>query len=127
LVFVAHGPSIDADAEAWIANLERAATRLTTRATVPHAIGLLRDDASPPVRAHAVQSIRDTILALFRPGDDSVVVIPILISQSDIVSVTIPTDLAGLPIRYVPRALAPSTHLARWIERVALAASGPGQ
>ena len=46
---------------------------------------------------------------------------PVLISTGRIDRVTIPKDLAGLPVRYAPMVLAPHAALAQWIERVAIA------
>jgi hypothetical protein len=43
----------------------------------------------------------------------------VLISSGTINTVKIPRDLEGMPVRYVPTALAPHAELSRWIERVA--------
>jgi sirohydrochlorin ferrochelatase len=125
IVFVAHGPSTDADAARWLEDLSRVAAPLAGRAGANFAIGLLRDDAPPPVRASAVSEIRRRIEALAAATNDSVTVLPVLVSRGAITAATIPRDLTGLPIRYVPASLTPTTHLARWIERVALAATRP--
>jgi sirohydrochlorin ferrochelatase len=118
-VLVAHGPNSEAEATVWIRNLNQAAQGMFSGKPRPFGIGLLKDDAPPPVRAAAVQDLRETISRLARETSDSVTVIPVLISTGFINTSKIPRDLEGLPIRYVPVALAPSAHLARWIERVA--------
>lgn len=120
VVLVAHGPTGDADALEW--------ERALLAATVPlrealdgralH-VGLLRDDAPPAERGTAVAAVRDTIAALSQRFGDSVLVMTVLISSGGINRVTVPTDLAGTPIRYAGVALAPHSMLARWIERVA--------
>ena len=84
-------------------------------------VGLLRDDAPAPVRAAAIQSLRDTIATLAR--GDTVTVMTVLVSSGTIDRVRIPSDLAGMPMKYVGVALAPHPALARWIERVAAQAS----
>lgn len=119
LVLVAHGPSTDDEAALWIRDLELAARELGSDVQVR--IGLLRDDAPPPVRAAAIALIRETVNGLATAAGDSVAVLPILISSGSIDRVTIPKDLFALPIRYTATSLAPHDALARWIERVALA------
>lgn len=120
LLLVAHGPTTDREAEQWIADLTRALAPVVEPTGIRFGIGLLRDDAAPPVRAAAIARLRESVTAL-AAGGDSVTVLPVLISQSAIGTRTIPRDLADLPIRYHARALAPSPRLARWIERIALA------
>jgi sirohydrochlorin ferrochelatase len=121
ILVVAHGPSSDAEAAIWKSDLDRVIRPIAESARVPFAVGLLRDDAPPAVRSKAVADLRRSIGALIATGADSVTVLPVLISRSSIGTVTIPRDLQGMPIRYDPVVLAPSPHLARWIERVALA------
>lgn len=120
LVLVAHGPSDDAQAARWIRDIRAATAALAARlGGKPLHVGLLRDDAAPAVRARAVQGIRDTIGALAGAHGDSVTVLTVLISSGGINRVKVPTDLAGMPMRYVGAALAPHEALARWIERIA--------
>lgn len=121
LMLIAHGPSSDAEAALWIRNLDAAVDVLRREGAIPVGIGLLRDDAKPDVRKAAVDSARATVLALRSASADTVTVMPVLISSGRLATVTIPGDLAGLPIHYVPAALTPSPAIARWIERVALA------
>lgn len=119
LVLVAHGPSTDDEAALWVRDLELAARDLGSDVQVR--IGLLRDDAPPPVRAAAIALIRETVNGLATAAGDSVAVLPVLISSGSINRVTIPKDLFALPIRYTAISLTPHHALARWIERVALA------
>lgn len=121
IFLVAHGPSDDAAVQTWIDNIEAAAASLTREGIAP-GIGLLQDDAPPERRARAIATLRDRILARATAVGDSVLVMSVLISSGRIDQVTIPGDLAGLPIRYVPTALTPSPHIAGWIRRVALEA-----
>ena len=125
IMFVAHGPSNDADANRWVTNIAIAAEALRPagyKGTVR--VGLLRDDAPAPMRAAAITAMRDSIQALAARTRDSVVVIPVLISSGAINKVTIPRDLTDLPIRYHPVALSGHDEIARWIERVATASRG---
>jgi hypothetical protein len=80
---------------------------------------MLRDDAAPAERARAVTALRDTIAAVAARDGDSVLVMTVLISSGGINRVTVPRDLAGMPMRYAGVVLAPHPALARWIERVA--------
>jgi sirohydrochlorin cobaltochelatase len=124
LVLIAHGPTAEAEAERWMANLAQASVPALQRAGLRAEvrIGLLRDDAPPPDRARAVAAIRDTVQRLAAASRDSVLVLPVLISSGAINRVKIPRDLEGLPVRYVPTSLAPRPELARWIERIAASA-----
>jgi sirohydrochlorin cobaltochelatase len=127
LLLVAHGPSSDAEAALWLAHLETVSAGIRGEGRIPVAIGLLRDDASPPVRAAAIAEIHATVARLARQSNDSVTALPVLISSGRIDAVTIPNDLKGLPVRYSALPLSPLAALARWIERVALAKrSGAG-
>ncbi len=121
IFLVAHGPSEDAAVQTWIDNIRTAATPLTREGVAP-AIGLLQDDAPPERRARAIAALRDRVLASATTAGDSVLVMSVLISSGRIDQVTIPEDLAGLPIRYMPTALTPSPQIAAWIRRVALEA-----
>jgi sirohydrochlorin ferrochelatase len=125
IMFVAHGPSNDADANRWVTNIAIAAQSLRGAGyTGSVRVGLLRDDAPAPMRAAAISAMRDTIQAMATRTRDSVVVIPVLISSGAINRVTIPSDLKDLPIRYHPVALSGHNEIARWIERVAGASKG---
>lgn len=119
ILLVAHGPNDPVDAGHWLADLGTASRQLGVSAQTDARVMLLRDDAPADVRAAAVAAMRDTVMALSRRASDSVVVMPVMISSGTITKVKIPRDLAGLPIRYHPRPLAPLPMLARWVERVA--------
>lgn len=121
VVLVAHGPTDLPDVEHWLQNIGATAGDALRRAGLAHEfrVGLLRDDAPPPVRAAAIADLRDTVEALAARARDSVLVLPVLISSGEINEVKIPRDLEGLPMHYVPTPLAPREELARWIERVA--------
>ncbi|HET9065478.1 MAG TPA: CbiX/SirB N-terminal domain-containing protein [Gemmatimonadales bacterium] len=122
LVLVAHGPSREGDVAAWVAGIRRATAPLTAaHAHAPIRIGLLRDDADPPVRALAITALRDTIRALAARAGDSVTVMTVLVSSGEIDRVKVPNDLVGLPMRYVGSVLAPHPALAEWIGRAARA------
>jgi len=124
LVLVGHGPQEEREARLWMEGFEhvgRAFTAAGLRA--PYRPVLLRDDAEAPVRAAAVQAMRDTIVALAQRTGDSVVVLPAMVSSGTITRSRIPEDLAGLPVRYVPAVLAPHPAMARWVERMARVAS----
>ncbi len=118
LYLIAHGPGADSASARWISNIRSAADTLA-RIGHPAKIGLLQDDASPAERAQAIARLRANISSLSVAAGDSVLVLSVLISSGRIDQVTIPTDLAELPVHYVPTALTPSHHIARWIERQA--------
>ena len=52
------------------------------------------------------------LLSAASASGDSVTVVPVLISTGKIDRVTIPNDLAGLPVRYAPLVLSPHPSLA---------------
>jgi hypothetical protein len=120
LVLVAHGPTADADAQAWenaLLHTTRPLAEAVGEKTLR--VGLLRDDAPPPERARAVAALRDTITALSARHGDSVLVMTVLISTGGIDRVKVPADLDAMPMRYAGVVLSPHPLLARWIERVA--------
>lgn len=121
LVLIAHGPTSDDESVRWITHLDSAAAGIGREGRIPVSIGLLRDDAPAPLRARAIETIHAQVRALLRGSADSVTIMPVLVSSGRIDAVTIPNDLADLPVRYVPAALAPHPALARWIERSAIA------
>lgn len=122
LVFVAHGPVNEVDVPKWLAGLNHALRPLAEAHTdAPIRIGLLRDDADPPIRAQAIATLRDTITALAGRAGDSVTVMTVLVSSGQIDRVKVPNDLKGLPMRYVGSVLAPHPALAQWIVRMASA------
>ncbi len=119
LLLVAHGPVDEEESARWLRDLERAAAGIAREGTARVAVGLLRDDAPPPIRAAAIARLREQVGGL--GSGDTVAVMPVLVSTGKIDRITIPRDLAGLPIDYSPVVLTPHPALARWIERVAIA------
>lgn len=120
VMLVAHGPSDELEARAWVRNIASAASVLTLAGLRrPAEVALLKDDAPAEVRATAISDMRQRLVALSADVHDSVVVLPVLISAGPLVDITIPADLKDMPIRYSRTSLAPSAALARWIERVA--------
>ncbi len=118
LVLVAHGPNDEDDAARWVHDIRTATAPLQAAlGSRPLQVGLLRDDAPAEVRATSIRALRDSIVRL--AGNDSVTVMTVLISTGSINRVTVPTDLRGMPMRYVGAALAPHPALARWVERTA--------
>ena len=119
LLLVAHGPNSPEDAERWIADITAVSEGLRKATGRELHVALLRDDAPAPVRAAAVQAMRDSVLAMAARARDSVVAMPVMISSGSITRTKIPRDLADLPLRYRAEPLAPLAALARWIERSA--------
>lgn len=122
LLLVAHGPNSAQDAERWIADITTVSAGLRKTTGRELQVALLRDDAPPAVRAQAVAAMRDSVLAMASRARDSVVAMPVMISQGTITQTKIPRDLAELPLNYRAEPLAPLAVLARWIERSAAAA-----
>ncbi len=120
LMLIAHGPQDSTDAVLWERNISAVVSELA-RQIAPHpvSVGLLRDDADPEVRAASVASFRAEIERVSGVTRDSVLVLPVLISTGSINHAKIPADIAGLPVRYSPVGLTPSSSLARWVERIA--------
>ena len=117
LFLVGHGPNSSEDHAAWMVNLRRVADTvksLTGFADVK--VGLVQDDAPPPVRAEAVLRVREMIELLHEVTGDLVVVVPVLVSRGAISDEKLPADLHGLPIVYSGEALLPHEGIARWIE-----------
>ncbi|TFH66516.1 MAG: hypothetical protein E4G90_03130 [Gemmatimonadales bacterium] len=124
LVLLGHGPSEDDDAEAWLTSFSKVASHLRNQGHQGEIrLALLRDDASPSVRAAAIRAMRDTVSSLASNSGDSVAVMTILVAGGTMTHTQIPNDLDGLPVRYIPSVLTPLPPIARWIERVALAAA----
>lgn len=123
LLLLGHGPESDEDAARWseaFASYGRALADAGHQGEIRTAF--LRDDAPPPVRAAAIQVMRDTVTALGTRAADSVAVMTVLIATGPMTQARIPGDVAGLPIRYLPMGVTPHPAIARWIERVAGAA-----
>jgi sirohydrochlorin ferrochelatase len=125
LVVLGHGPNDSADALVWTAQLRRIGAGLVTAGLRGEMrTAMLRDDAPASVRAASIAAMRDSVMTLAARSRDSVVVLTVVIAPgSAVTDVRVPADLEGLPVRYVIAAMAPSSGLARWIERVAAALS----
>jgi sirohydrochlorin cobaltochelatase len=120
VLLLAHGPQTEDDAAHWSRDLGTVGQVLSAGGlTGEMRIALVRDDAAAEVRAAAIAAARDTIAAMARRTQDSVVVIPVLISTGSLDRLKLPGELAGVPAAMRPAPLAPSPRLARWIERVA--------
>ena len=118
LFLVGHGPTSAEEHAEWMANLRPVAdsvARITRFRDVK--LGLLRDDAPPPVRAEAVRGIREIIALQHELTGQPVVVVPILIAKGYISTHKLPKDLAGLPLAYDGEGLLPHPAIARWVER----------
>ena len=117
LFIVGHGPNSSEDHAAWMQNLRPVAERVQQRTGFRNVlVGLVRDDAPAPVRAEAVQHIRELIRLQHELTGRDVVVVPVLVANGRVSRETIPRDLAGLPITYSGDALLPHPGMARWIE-----------
>jgi sirohydrochlorin ferrochelatase len=117
LLIVGHGPNSAEDNAAWMENLRMIADsvrRWTGFADVK--VGLVRDDAPPPVRAEAVRHVRDLIDLQARLTGKDVIVVPMLISKGAVSRDKIPADLAGLPHVYGKETIVPHPAVARWVE-----------
>ncbi len=118
LMLVAHGPNSPEEHAAWMENLRRVARMVQARTGFTDVrVELLRDDAPPEVRAEAVLRIREMVeLQARATGGKEVVVVPVLISAGAISRSKLPSDLAGLPVRYSGEPLLPHAALVRWVE-----------
>ncbi len=117
LLIVGHGPNSAEDNAAWMENLRMIADsvrRWTSFADVK--VGLVRDDAPPPVRAEAVRHVRELIDLQARLTGKDVIVVPMLISKGSVSRDKIPADLAGLPHVYGKETIVPHPAVARWVE-----------
>ena len=120
VILIGHGPGDPEQTRRWMeqfARVERALEAAGLRAEVRS--GLLQDDAPAAVRAAAIGSLRDTVMALARRSGDSVTALTVVVARGGITRVTVPQDLRGLPVAPVAAALSDSPFIARWIERVA--------
>lgn len=112
-----HGPNASEDHAQWMANLRPVAERVKASAGFRSVlVGLVRDDAAPPVRAEAVAAVRETIQLQHEATGRPVVVVPVLISTGRLSREKLPVDLEGLPVIYSGDALLPHPGMARWVE-----------
>lgn len=118
LMLVGHGPNSAEDYAAWMRNLRIVADSVRRWSGFRDVrVELVREDAPAPVRAEAVQRLRELISMQAELTDGPVTVVPILISRGGISRSRIMQDLAGLPVRYSGEPLMPHEAIARWIER----------
>jgi sirohydrochlorin cobaltochelatase len=118
LFLVGHGPTSAEDHAEWMTNLRPVAdsvARITGFRDVK--LGLLADDAPPPVRAEAVRRIREIIALQHELTGEPVIVVPILIARGYLSTHRLPQDLEALPIAYDGEGLLPHPAIARWVER----------
>jgi len=118
LFIIGHGPGSAEDYAAWMENLRPVADSVRTLAGFRDVkLGLVRDDAAPPVREEAIRRIREIIELQARATGRDVVVVPLLIAKGFISTQKLPADLEGLPIAYDGEGLLPHPAVAAWIER----------
>ena len=135
LFIIGHGPNSAEDNAEWMRNLRRIADSVRVSSGFRDVkLGLVRDDAPAPVRAEAVQAIREMIELQHALTQREVVVVPVLVSTGSVSREKLPKDLAGLPIVYDGTALLPHAEMARWVERrvresssLAMRGSGSGE
>jgi sirohydrochlorin ferrochelatase len=114
VVLVAHGPVDDAAVSAWEKSLAGHAASVRSRGGFRGAtFAVLRDDAAPGVRAHAVSVLRGLVTAAGRDGGRAIVV-PVLIARGGIED-KIPRDLAGLTYAWSGNALLPHAGFDVWV------------
>jgi hypothetical protein len=117
LFIIGHGPNSSEDHAAWMANLRTVADSVKAFADFRDVrVGLVRDDAPPPVRSEAVLRIREIISLQKQATGAPVAVVPVLVARGQVSETKLPSDLDGLAIVYTPEALLPHPLLARWIE-----------
>jgi sirohydrochlorin ferrochelatase len=117
LFLVGHGPNAPEDFAFWMQHLRVLADSVQAISGFADVqVGLVQDDAPAPVRAEAVNRVRDLIELQHRATGKDVAVVPVLISKGKLSTEKLPKDLAGMPILYSGEPLLPHPTLARWIE-----------
>ncbi|HEX6314439.1 MAG TPA: CbiX/SirB N-terminal domain-containing protein [Gemmatimonadaceae bacterium] len=118
LMLVGHGPNSAEDYAAWMKNLRVVADSVRRWSGFEDVrVELVREDAPALVRAEAVARLRELIAMQARLTNDTVVVVPILVSRGGISRSRILKDIEGLPARYAESALVPHPAIAAWITR----------
>ena len=113
VVLVAHGPVDDAALPAWNATLALHAARVASGGGFRAAFGaVLRDDASPEVRASSVGALRRLVAAGAKSG--RTIVVPVLIARGGIEG-KLPKDLAGLDYAWDGATLMPHDGFDAWV------------
>jgi sirohydrochlorin ferrochelatase len=124
---IGHGPAQPDDYAMWMADFRKLSAAVGRAGFLDVKAGLLWDDSPAPVRAEAVQRIREIIALQHKATGQDVVVVPVLISRGRVSDEKIPADLRGLPVAYSGEGLLPHPAVARWIEqRVTEAARSNG-
>jgi sirohydrochlorin ferrochelatase len=117
LFLIGHGPNSPEDHAIWMKNLRTLAASVKQQSPFADVrVGVIQDDAPAPVRAEAVQRVREIIELQHATTRQPVAVVPVMISRGLITQEKLPNDLKGLPIVYNGEALLPHAGLARWIE-----------
>lgn len=117
LFLMGHGPNSAEDNAEWMQNLRPVARKVDEITGFRDVkVGLVRDDAPAPVRAEAVEAIREIILLQNELTGKPVVVVPILISTGQVSREKFPADLEGLPVVYGGDALLPHPGMAAVVE-----------
>jgi sirohydrochlorin cobaltochelatase len=117
VTIVGHGPNGIEDLAAWMENLRAIADSVRVHGGFRDVrVGLVQDDAPAAVRAEAVRRTRDLIELQEAATGRPVLVVPVLISSGSVSRSKLPTDLAGLDVRYGEEPLLPHEAVARWIE-----------
>ncbi len=118
LFLVAHGPNSAEDHAAWMRNLRVVAERVREESGFRDVrVEMVRDDAPVDVRAEGVRRVRELIEMQRAITNDTVTVVPVLVSKGRVSREKFAADLAGLDIVYEGTPLLPHPLLARWIER----------
>lgn len=125
LFLVGHGPNSMENHAIWMKNLRSLAKSVQAETEFRDVqVGVVQDDAPPPVREEAVRRVRDIIELQAELTGQPVVVVPVLISKGQLSGTKLPADLEGLSIVYSGEPLLPHPSLARWIEARVREASG---
>lgn len=118
LMLVGHGPNSAEDYAAWMRNLRIVTDSVRRWSGFRDVrVELVREDAPAPVRAEAVQRLRELISMQAELTRGPVTVIPILVSRGGISRSRVLQDLAGLPVRYSGDPLLPHQAITDWITR----------
>lgn len=118
LYLVGHGPNSPEDHAAWMSALRALAEQVRVVVGLRDArAGVVRDDASPAVRAEAVRAVHDVIALQAAATDTDVLVVPVAIARGRFTDRTLRADLTGLPVRYDAQPILPHPEVARWVER----------
>jgi len=123
LLLVGHGPVADEDLPQWEALGAALAAGVRDRTGFAAVeVDLVRDDATPEVRAAAVSALRDRVTRLSRETGHPVVVVPWILGAGRLTRERLPADLAGLEVRFDGQPMLPHPALARWVARQLAAA-----